>query len=94
MCVDGLGRLIVTDKDNHRMQIFTTEGRRQVEEEEFMNSEFYIYSLQENLFSSLERRGLVMGSFSILGTWLATARIRYWYPIQGTTGIVVIFVEM
>ena len=26
VCVDGLGRLIVTDKDNHRMQIFTIEG--------------------------------------------------------------------
>lgn len=26
VCVDGLGRLIVTDKDNHRMQIFTVEG--------------------------------------------------------------------
>ena len=24
--MDGLGRLIVTDKDNHRMQIFTVEG--------------------------------------------------------------------
>ena len=26
--MDGLGRLIVTDKDNHRMQIFTIEGNR------------------------------------------------------------------
>jgi tripartite motif-containing protein 71 len=24
--VDGMGRLVVTDKDNHRMQIFTLDG--------------------------------------------------------------------
>ena len=22
VCVDGIGRLVVTDKDNHRMQVF------------------------------------------------------------------------
>ena len=27
VCVDGLGRLVVTDKDNHRMQIFTLDGQ-------------------------------------------------------------------
>ena len=26
VCLDSLGRLIVTDKDNHRMQVFTQEG--------------------------------------------------------------------
>ena len=26
VCVDSVGRIIVTDKDNHRMQIFTLEG--------------------------------------------------------------------
>ena len=26
VCLDSLNRLIVTDKDNHRMQIFTLEG--------------------------------------------------------------------
>ena len=26
VCLDSLGRLIVTDKDNHRMQVFTMDG--------------------------------------------------------------------
>lgn len=30
VCLDGLNRLIVTDKDNHRMQIFSLEGELQI----------------------------------------------------------------
>ena len=46
VCVDGLGRLIVTDKDNHRMQIFTVEGNiTQQWHEEALHNTF----LQESL---------------------------------------------